>query len=230
MSTAVVTANIFKGLDRAGATLALAEVLAHDPDLGGLQEWGPHRDHILDDAKRYDSARAPEGGGPVFWRRDRYGLVRSCRAVELAPRSFVGKILGRKSTLPESLATLAILCDDETGREVAVINFHLTAEVQSGGVYRSDRDHARRVRRHRRERRHLMRLVRRQCRKGRTVYALGDTNYDAMTLPPLTSCWEDRDGGTLGKRAVDVIYADESAKTVRTFDTGSDHRAVIATY
>lgn len=228
MTLRVATANVRVTLDHFEAAHALAEVLALNPDVGGLQEWPRGRDSLLKAASTYDYARNDLGGGPVFWRRDRYGLVR-CRAVVLARRSFVGHLTGRKSTLPASVATLAILSDDETGAEVAVVNFHLTAEVQSGGRYRRDRSHRARVRRHKREVRRLARLARRQRRK-RTVAMLGDTNYAGLNIPGLVSCWEGRDGGTLGHRAVDVVYATRPAKAVRTVTTGSDHRAVIADY
>ena len=79
--------------------------------------------------------------------------------------------------------------------------------------------------------RRLTRLVRRQLLLGRRVYVAGDTNWDEMPLPPLVSCWSDRRPiGTLGRRTVDVIYAEQAASKVRTLDVGSDHRAVIASY
>lgn len=228
MPTRLATANVRVTLDHFEAAHALAEVLALNPDVGGLQEWPTGRDQLLKAATAYDYARNDMGGGPVFWRRDRFGLVR-CRAVVLARRSFVGHLTGRKSTLPASVATLAILCDDETGGEVAIINFHLTAEVQSGGRYRRDKAHRARVRRHKREVRRLARMGRRQRRK-RPVYLHGDTNYDGLQIPGFVSCWEGRDGGTLGRRAVDVVYASRPAKAVRTVTTGSDHRAVVCDY
>ena len=67
-------------------------------------------------------------------------------------------------------------------------------------------------------------------RKGNRVYACGDTNFDGLRLPPLVSCWRLRPGGTLGNRAVDIIYAPEPADSVRTYPTRSDHKAVLATY
>lgn len=229
MTTRVATANVKVTLDHLTAARALAEVLALNPDLGGLQEWPTGRDRLLKAASAYDYARNDAGGGPVFWRRDRFGLVR-CRAVRLAGREFVGRLLGRKSTLPASWATLAILCDDESGGEVAVVNFHLTAEVQYGSAYRTDKAHRRRVRRHRREVRRLGRIARRQRRKGRPVYLLGDTNFDRLCIPGLVSCWDGESGGTLGKRAVDHVYSTRRAKAVRTVTTDSDHRAVVADY
>lgn len=231
MTTRVATANVFKGLDHKQAAHALVEVLAFMPDLGGLQEWPTGRDSILKSAAAYDFARNDAGGGPVFWRRDRYALVRGPRAVVLARRSFVGHLTGRKSTLPTNYATLAILCDDETGGEVAVINFHLTAEVQYGGGYREDKAHRARVRRHKREKRKLGRVARRQKRKGRKVYALGDGNYDGLRIRGLVSCWVGQPHtGTLGKRCVDAVFSTHKSRLVTTVATGSDHRAVISDY
>lgn len=224
----LASANIFKGMSLEEARAAVDTVLIRRPDILALQEWGSHRDGILRKLPGYGFCRPAEGGGPVVY-GTRFSPVR-CRAVVLARREFVGHLIGRKSQLPASVANLTILCDDKDGGEVAVVNFHLTAEVQYGGTYRRDLGHALRVRRHRRERRRLSRLVRRQQHKGRTVYALGDGNFDGMTLPPLRSCWRGRKGGTLGGRAVDVVFAETESDAVKTIDTGSDHRAVVVTY
>ena len=190
------------------------------------------RDVLLRAAKGYQYARSEAGGGPVFWRRDRYGLLH-CRGLVLARSSFMGHLTGRKSTLPDSVANLAVLCDDDTGAEVAVVNYHLTAEVQYGGAYRTDKAHRSRVRRHKREVRRLSRLVRRQQRKGRRVFLLGDGNFDGLQIKGLTSCWTGPDlpaGGTLGNRRVDIIFAATPPRHVRTVQTASDHDAVIADY
>lgn len=232
MTTRVATANVRVTLDHLQAAQALQSVLELNPDVGGLQEWPKGRDALLKAAPAYDFARNDAGGGPVFWRRDRYGLLR-CRAVVLHGRSFVGRLVGRKSTLPPSVATLAVLCDDETDGEVTVINYHLTAEVQHGGAYRSDRAHRPRVRRHKREVHKLARVARRQARKGRKVILLGDTNFDGLRIKGLTSCWVAAGlakGGTLGNRRVDIIFATSAPKQIRLVKTPSDHRAVIADY
>lgn len=228
MTITVATANVFKGLALDKASAAVDTVLIHRPDILALQEWARGRDGILRKIPGYGFCRPAGGGGPVVYGA-RFSPVR-CRAVTLARREFVGHLVGRRSRLAANAANLTILCDDETGGEVAVINYHLTAEVQTGGRYRRDLGHRLRVRRHKRERRRLSRLVRRQQRKGRRVFALGDTNYDGMTLPPLRSCWRGRRGGTLGARAVDVIFAETDADAVRTVKTGSDHLAAVATY
>lgn len=230
--TRVASANVRVTLDHLQAARALAEVLALNPDVGGLQEWPKGRGPLLKAATAYDYARNDLGGGPVFWRRDRYGLVR-CRAVLLSRRSFVGRLPGRKSTLPANYATLAILCDDEDGAETAVINAHLDAEVQYAGRYRRDLAHRPRVRRHKKQCRRLERCARRQQRKGRTVFVTVDGNYDGLQLDGLTSCWTDvapSVGGTLGRRRVDIIFAAAAPTRVRTVTTPSDHRAVVADY
>ncbi|HYF71835.1 MAG TPA: hypothetical protein VD864_03385 [Nocardioides sp.] len=205
-------------------------MLTHGVDIAALQEWVRGRDSILRDlrSRGLSYCRPAEGGGPIVY-TDRFSALH-CRAVTLARREFVGHLPGRKNRLPASIANLTVLHDDQTGGELAVINFHLTAEVQSGGKYRRDLAHRLRVQRHKRERRRLSREVRRQQRRGREVFALGDTNYHGMPLPPLRSCWRGREGGTLGHRAVDVVYAGTEADVVRTVVTGSDHRAVVVAY
>lgn len=230
MTLRLSTANFFKGMPLDRTRAGVDTVLTHGIDIAALQEWVSGRDSILRDLRTrgLSFCRPAQGGGPIVYTA-RFSPLH-CRAVTLAHREFVGHLPGRKDRLPASIANLAVLADDKTGDEVAVINFHLTAEVQHAGRYRRDPAHRLRVQRHKRERRRLSRLVRRQQRKGRTVFALGDTNYDGMALPPLRTCWRGQRGGTLGHRAVDVIYAETDADTVRTVETGSDHLAVVATY
>lgn len=229
MSRVVATANIFKGMDLDAARAAVDTVLTHGPHILALEEWGRQRDGILRDLSKrgYSFARPGRGGGPVVLARG-FGLER-CYGVRLSRAEVVGHLVGRKNRLPESIATVVLCHDESTGDDLAVVEFHLTAEVQFGGRYRRDPAHLLRVLRHRRERRRLRRLVRKLEHK-RTVYALGDTNYDGMSLPPLRSCWDGGKQGTLGGRAVDVVFARQRPVKVRTVVTGSDHRAVVATY
>ena len=229
----LATANIFKGMSVSAAAAGVNTVLVTSGTsdvILALQEWAAGRQSILADLrKRGLSSCRPDGGGGPIVHAARYSSLH-CRAVTLARRELVGHLIGRKNRLPASVANLTVLHDDETGDDLAVINFHLTAEVQSGGRYRRDLAHRPRVWRHKRERRRLSRLVRAQQRKGRIVYALGDTNFDGFTLPPLRSCWRGRKGGTLGNRAVDCVFAATEADVVKTVITGSDHRAVVVTY
>lgn len=227
--TVVATANVRDTLDLDRAELALSLVLEHDPDVLALEEWPKGRDHLVKQAG-LGQARAPEGGGPVTWRKGRYSLV-SCKGRTLARRELVGHLIGRKSRLPTSIANVTRLHDELTGRDDVVIAFHLTAEIQYAGRYRTDAAHWLRVRRHKRECRRLRRIIRRQFAKvDGNVYALGDTNFDGMELSPLTSCWKGHKGGSLGGRAVDIVFASRPADRVETQPTPSDHDAVIVTY
>jgi hypothetical protein len=163
-----------------------------------------------------------------MWKAIAGRRLRSCRGVRLAGREFVGHLTGRKSRLPASIATEVVL-EDSRGVTV-VLDFHLTAEVQMGDGYRKDLKHRLRVMRHKREKRRLGRRARWQQKHARTVYPSGDSNYHGMQLGGFVSCWKDRRGGTLGNRAVDIVFADTRPLSVRTLETASDHDTVVATY
>lgn len=227
--TTIATANIFAGLPRKVAELALDKVLTETrPHIVGVQEWGTARNPAmrrLAHKHGMEWTRVP-GAGPVMWDK-RLNLVRA-EPRRLARAGFMGRLAGRSPTLPDSIAALVIL--EHNGREAAVLNVHLTAEVQYGADYRRDPAHRARVRRHRREVRSIANIARRQRRKGRDVYVVGDFNYAGLVIPGLTSCWLGRDGGTLGNRAVDIVFATSPAVRVRTIATASDHDAVAATY
>lgn len=229
----LATANIFAHMTLSEAAAGVDTVLVTSGTTDvilALQEWAAGRQSILHDlAKRGLGSCRPAGGGGPIVHAARYSSLH-CRAVTLARAEVMGHLIGRKNRLPASVANLTVLHDDETGDDLAVINFHLTAEVQSAGRYRRDVAHRLRVQRHKRERRRLSALVRAQQRKGRVVYALGDSNFDGFALPPLRSCWRGRKGGTLDGRAVDIVFAETEADTVKTVVTGSDHRAVVCVY
>lgn len=231
MTAVVATANIKVTLPRDVAGHALARVLdAGGPTIVGLQEWGTGRNRVLTRICRgngYTWTR-PKGCGPVLWDTATHRLL-SARARRLASAGFVGRLPGRRSNLPDSLAALVILADDQ-GRETCVLNVHLTAEVQYGTGYRTSPAHRHRVRRHKREVRSIANIARRQRRKGRTVIVLGDVNYHGLAIPGLVSCWEGRHGGTLGNRAVDVVYTSRHADSLTTIPTASDHKAVVVGY
>lgn len=225
------TANIRETLPHKVAELALDKVLtAANPHIIGVQEWGTNRNPAM---KRLAHKHGMQwtrvsGAGPIMW-ADHLRLVKA-RPVTLARASRMGWLPGRRTHLPASVAALAILTN-EYGHETSVLNVHLTAEVQYGAGYRTDRAHRPRVRRHKREVRRIARIARNQRRKGREVYVVGDTNYASLVIPGLISCWQGRpDVGTLGSRAVDVVFATSPANKVRTIATPSDHHAVAATY
>ena len=78
----------------------------------------------------------------------------------------------------------------------------------------------------------LHRLVQEQVGLGRVVHAVGDSNFDGLRLPPLTSAWQGREDGpgTLGsRRKIDDVHGPGPATSVTLLDTPSDHKAVIVT-
>lgn len=209
----------------------ITAVLVDRPRYLAIQEVGPDRNNTLASTGRrrgYRLIRA-KGGPPVLYDAN-VTEVTKARPFTLSRASFVGRIGGRKSTLPTNKATVAHFEDDALGR-VVVIDAHLTAEVQSGGRYRTDKEHAPRVRRHKRECRRLSRKARRLIGKGHKVFVLLDGNYDRLTLPPLVSCWVgQKSQGTLGSRCVDIVFTEKPSEHVTTVRTGSDHKAVVSTY
>lgn len=248
----VGSANIRVTLTDAQADAALRKVLADgDPGLLGVQEWdGPTppandltaravTDPRLETVTRVSHRRwarpdhADGPCGPVVYDGSRYGLL-TIRGVTIAKAGLMGRLPGRRDGLPASVATLAIFEDEVLGGQAALIDAHLTAEVQHGRGYWADATHAARVRRHKQERAGLRTLARRQLAAGRRVYVVADTNFDGMPLPPLTACWEGHphaEGtGTLGSRTPDYVYAADDAAAVQIIPTASDHDAVVATY
>lgn len=202
------------------------------PELAGLNEWSPDRDQILQRLPSTMKWTRPEGHGPVaLWNATRYELIR-CWGHTLVKAGYVGRLPGRKSNLPASIATCATFQDEVRDEKVGLIVCHLTAEVQNKyGDYHPDASHKARVRRHKKERRALKRLVKRLQRRGCTVFVVGDTNYQDMPLRPLISCWRGkRHEGTLGGRCVDYVYGEDDADHVRTWKGHSDHKAVVAVY
>lgn len=221
MTTRVLTANIQKDVSEEAAGAALDKVLAH-ADLAALQEFRHDRDQMLEDTRGWVFKRG-RGGGPPVGVRVSWGRLLKTRRVVLAGSRRVDDVLGRKSTLPDCLATLAIARQHGERRKTVLISIHLPAHVEFWPGPRRDM-HTEAVRR-------LTRLVRRQRLLGRRVFVAGDVNWNEMPLPPLVSCWVGRKPqGTLGKRTVDVVYSDLLASDVRTFDVNSDHLAVLATY
>lgn len=240
MSTVVASCNLRYTLSSAAFEAGLRKALATKPDLVALQEAGPNRDSIIQRVAHelgysWCRPRSPNGDPtmPVLWRKDRYRL-RSCRAIRLARREFVGHLIGRKDRLPASWATEAILDDLDSrkpdGEQHTLLDYHLTAEVQYGNRYRRDPGHLLRVLRHRREKHRLGKRCRMHKRRGRKVKAAGDSNFAGLTLRGFVSCWQNRHGGTLGPRPVDIIFADTRGHDLRTIETPSDHLTLVVTY
>jgi hypothetical protein len=245
--TTVATANILYTLGRDDARAALAEVLALEPDLVGLQEWRPSRTSLLRETGRVAlvpggvvaPGRRTGGSGPYVWslgvlggcavgaRADRFELL-SARAVLLSAPGRADREDRFLGIEPPRLAAVGVYRDRSRDRTVALVGYHLVSGVQAHGRYRADRP--RLVERHRSEVRRLGRLVARLLAAGHEVHAVGDSNFDGLRLPGLTSAWEGREDapGTLGPvRHVDDVHGPGPARTVTLVDTASDHRAVV---
>lgn len=226
-TTLVASANVLDALDRAAARAAVEAVLAEEPDLVGLQEWGWCRRSLLPQTD-YAWFTPLYGGNPVGARRDRFTF--------LAARVHLLAGIGRSDpgarpvpVLPPRVATVARLHDRLRDRTVSVVDFHLVPGAQAHGRYRTDRPLL--AARHASEVRRLRGLVGSELAAGHVTFAVGDSNFHGLPLPGLTSAWEGRDDspGTLGStRRVDDVFGPGPAVTVTLVDTASDHRAVLA--
>ena len=225
----MATANVHYRLPDDPARRALVGVLALEPDLVGLQEWGFTRRRILRQVGSGYRWWAPLlGGCPVGARADRFELT-SRRLAVLSRAGRDGRAEHRFRLRRARLATVATYRDRQGDRPVTVVAYHLTPGVQALGRYREDRP--RLVARHREEVRRLQDLVDGLLARGHVVHALGDSNFDGLRLRGLTSAWEGRDDepGTLGPRRKvdDVLSAPGHASAVTRLTNDSDHQAVI---
>ncbi len=225
MPLVVATANVRFSLPRDEAREAVAAVLAHSPDLVGLQEWHgwfPSRWRGLRDCEDYAWFTPWLGGCAVGVRRGRFEeparrgawLSRPGRA----DRS--GRFLGLEPPRRASVVSC---------RELSFVVYHLASQVQGDDdAYRPDRP--RLAARHRREAAALTSLV--GALPG-PVYACGDSNFHGFRMPGLVSAWDsaERTSGTRGpRRQIDDIHGPVAPVDVVTVPTPSDHLAVVATY
>jgi hypothetical protein len=249
--TDVVTANVLRSLPHSDARLALQVILDGDPDLVGLQEWGVSRHRLLRETGRVHLPMAPWrgsrrtdhggtgryvwvssppllGGCPVGARMDRFDLIDS-RITIIGGFGRADRNAGPPAISVPRIVTIAVLADRQRDRVVSVVNYHLTPGVEAGGRYRPDRPLL--VARHRAEVRTVGRLVLEQLALGREVYALGDSNFDRLSLPRLVSAWEGRDDttGTLvsTRRKIDDVHGPGPATSVTLLPNPSDHVAVL---
>lgn len=246
--TDVATANVLCTLRHDEAREALRGVLDGEPDLVGLQEWGMSRHRLLRETGslqvvplrgvRFRSGAAAGthdygwtspllGGCPVGARVDRFELL-ECHARILGWVGRSDRGARPLSVMPPRAATVAVFRDKQHGRDVSLLNFHLTPGVQAEGRYREDRPLL--VARHRAEVRNLDRLVGEQLTLGHTVYAVGDSNFDGLRLDGLTSAWEgrEREPGTLGpRRKIDDVHGPGPSASVTLLTNASDHKAVV---
>jgi hypothetical protein len=247
--TDVATANVLRSLPHDAARRALRDILALQPDLVGLQEWGVSRHLLLRETGSVRvpgglvTGRAPSaqpggytwvssppllGGCPVGARSDRFELL-DTRFEVVGRFGRVDRNAGPPPVAVPRIVTLAVFRDVRGDRVVSVVNFHLTPRVQANGRYREDRPLL--VARHRAEVRRLDRLVGEQLGLGRVVYAVGDSNFDGLRLTGLVSAWEgsDDETGTLvaSRRKIDDVHGPGPAATVSLLTNESDHRAVV---
>ena len=243
MTTTTVCQNIRFTVSATVFEQVLRRDLAEHPDILFLQEAGTDRDDIIEAVTKelgYAWART-HGGEPILWNAARFRL-RYCKPVRLARAELVGHLPGRKDRLPTNIATEVGLDDlqakNPDGQVVVALDYHLTAEVQFGAGYRKDRAHFLRVRRHKREKRRMGRRGRMHERRGHRVFLGGDGNFAGLQVGGFVNCWEGRSGGTLGGRAVDIVFADRKPLTLRTLDTAHphpgpneiDHDGLVVTY
>lgn len=241
--TVVATANVNRGLPAGDARDALRDVLAHEPDLVGLQEWHPWRFRLLRETGSIGLARGPRWGRRdegLLWmmsilgdcvvgaRADRFDLV-GAEVVWLSlPGTADAALARRRRVEPPHLATVATYDDRVTDRTVSLICFHLVPGVQAGGRYRDDRPLL--ASRHQHEVARLQQIVDERRGRGHTVHAVGDSNFDGLRLDGLTSAWEGResDPGTLGPhRKVDDVHGPGPAASVELLTNASDHKALV---
>ncbi len=248
--TVVASANVLFTLRDDEAAEALHAILDREPDLVGLQEWGVSRYPLLSEtgwlrlpflrgvrlrrsggggAAGYVWAVPLLGGCPVGARGDRFELL-ECHVRILGWFGRADRSAGPPSIAVPRVITIAVFRDQRSDRVLTVLNFHLSPRVQASGRYRQDRP--RLVARHQAEVRNLSQLVAEQLARGRVVYAVGDSNFDGLRLPGLTSAWEGRgsEPGTLGShRKIDDVHGPGPSTTVALLTNASDHKAVVVT-
>jgi len=242
--TVVATANVLRDLGAGQAREALAGVLAHEPDLVGLQEWGPKRFGLLREhgsVGLLPGACLRVGSGPYAWTTPLLGGctvgIRTARYAVLGVRPVVLNWPGRADKPdrplrlePPRIAVQATVRDHQSGAVVVLLNYHLVPGVQWGGLYHHERP--RLVARHRAEVRRLEAVVAAEHARGHIVHACGDANLQGLRLAGLTSAWEGREDApaTLDDgRRVDDVFGPGPATTVVQLANPSDHRAVVAT-
>jgi hypothetical protein len=247
-STVVASANILYKLPQREARTALTQVLDHEPDLVGLQEWYVSRLGLLrrfgdvrvvpslgagllrrprDPAYHWVSAVA--GGNVVGARADRFDPV-SARVVFVSGFGRSDRPDRSLGIEPPRVVTVGVYRDRLVDRTVAMMSYHLTPGVEVDAAYHPERP--RLETRHRTDVERLEKLIAEHQRAGHVVYAVGDSNFDSLRLAGLTSAWEGREHrpGTIGTgtRKLDDVHGPGRASRVTLLTTPSDHKAVVA--
>lgn len=220
----LATHNVKVTLDDADAAACLDAVLAYEPDVIGLVEWGRNRRHILARTGMVVAAPRfgrlfrkhpttgllwlyPEGGQPVGIRAD--------KAEALTVRRLI--IAEAADGVRQTDATEVVVRDRKTGKRKAILNTHPVAH------------HDRRA--NRRSWGQAMDSIDdwSESWAGYDRYVLGDLNKARVAIDGLTSC---RVGNgelaTFNGRPIDHIFGRRKFADAITVKTKSDHRALVA--
>lgn len=242
MRLLVASANVEVRLPATDRGACLDGILAEEPDVVGLQEFFVTKARTLsaygevrlspgpldfdDDPGRFVWLGATFGDCVVGLRTDRFA-VESVHPLRLSRPGRAENPMRRWGIEPPRTSVLVRCRVLESARPLSVISFHLVPGVQSGGAYRQDRPKL--VARHRAEAARLDAVVSRELALGRTVLAMGDSNFDGFAIPGLTSAWAGHERpGTHGSRTIDDVFGPGRSEDVWTVKNASDHDAVFA--
>lgn len=255
----VLTQNVWVNAPIEVADAVLQRLLGLSPDIVALQEWPSGRNPLLKDTgafERVPTARPaarrrrrwePGTGmhwcrpvlgptGPIGLRADRYEVL-DCQAMTLTPARRVRPTPRHpRVTLSANRVSQIRAHDHLRDEEVVVLDYHLWAGVQIGGHYSQRPTDRARVDGHRDQVAALSALIQGHLAAGRTVYALGDSNFDGLTLPGLVSAWDGRERqprGTHreGNRKIDDVFGPTRPERVELVDHPDpriDHQGVLA--
>lgn len=219
--TRIATQNTKATLSDRIAERCLNLALNQQPDVWNGQEWGPNRNDVLRDLGRltvWGGSKAPgragrradpgdylfvrhHAGGEPLGFSDRYHIVNVERVI-LSEGRAVRPQPGTRRVEDDNDATLVTTLDRARNNiEAVFLNGHLPAHVETRGSYRFPDD----------PRAAMHREARAKAANLGADYVALDTNWHAMRLAGYLSCWEaTRPVGTLGKRAIDTVYAHRS--------------------
>lgn len=238
----LATVNLRETLTERQAQLQLQRVLEHGPAAVAVQERGAGKLGAL------EWQHKPVGQARPFV-VDRHQLrPTGTDLLELAHGRRVTKLPGRRAQLGPTTARLLLAESLEDGTELALLNVHLPAAVETAGRPRwAPLDQ--RQDQHREALQTLAGVVHGLKLAGRDVYVLGDLNVDtradlerrhpAMPVRQLgrvglRSCWQGNLPsplvGTLGRRLVDGCWSSTPADEVLRVPGPSDHDGVVAAY
>ena len=242
MRLLAASANVEVRLPAADRRACLDGVLAEDPDVVGLQEFfltaartlsaygevrlSPGPLDLDREPGRYLWLGATFGDCVVGLRTDRFA-VESVHPLRLSRPGRAENPMRPWGLEPPRTSVLVRCRLLENAQPLSVISFHLVPGVQSRSAYRTDRPKL--VARHRAEAARIDEVVSRELGLGRTVLAMGDSNFDGFAIPGLTSAWSGHEKpGTHGERTIDDVFGPGRSEEVWTVRNASDHDAVFA--